>query len=169
MPTNHDVADITALKAIPASSTRVNGYIKLVRSPAVGEAPSWYCYRTSFTGAALGNIVVAPDDTPTNAMWVKVSNLIHYAAALPAATPPIRGVVWIASLSTPTRNVSYISIGTTSAADWIPYGNEVITGTAVPNFTPDYVGQLFSDSTNNKLYIAENTTNSSGWVDRTGT
>lgn len=167
MPINHHVADLTALKAIGASALRVDGYSKIVMLPAAGEPPAQYVYRTGFTGAALGSIVVIPDDTPTNARWIKSSQLVHFATTAPAAAPPLIGILWIASLSTPTRTVFWQSIGTAATTDWIPSGNRVITGTGAPSFTPDFVGQMYDDTTGNALYTAEGTSSSSDWILRT--
>lgn len=167
MPINHAVADLTALKAIGASSIRINGYTKFVLSPAAGEPPAEYVYRTSFTAAVLGSIVVAADDNPTNAKWVKTSQLVHYATAAPNAAPPLRGILWVATLSSPSRRVLWMSIGTSATTDWIPFGNQVISSTGAPGFTPDFVGQMYDDRTANATYSAEGVSSSSDWVLRT--
>jgi len=39
----------------------------------------------------------------------------------------------------------------------------VVTGAAIPTITPVYVGQMFIDTTNTKVYIATGTAGSSDW------
>jgi hypothetical protein len=39
-----------------------------------------------------------------------------------------------------------------------------VTGTAAPTVTPNFVGQMFVDTTNKKIYVATGTTNSSDWT-----
>jgi len=166
MPANHFVADLAALTAIAPSTVRINGYLKLVLNPGNSEPPTWYTYVAASTLATFGTIVLTPDDSPTAGRWYKQSSLTHYASANPATAPLLRGILWIASLSSPTRRVRYLSCGTAIAGDWVPHGNTPIVGSGAPAFTPDYVGQLYDDATGNTLYIAEGTTSSSDWSGR---
>lgn len=46
----------------------------------------------------------------------------------------------------------------------IPEIPRIYTGTAAPATTPAKVGDLFIDTTNHKIYVADGTTNSSNWV-----
>lgn len=166
MPVNHFVADLAALKAIPASSVRADGYLKLVLTPATGEMPTWYTYVEDSALGAFGTIVILPDDNPVAGRWHKLSNLVFYSTGKPSSAPPLKGITWVATLSTPTRRVTFLSIDTSSVADWIPFGNPVYSGESAPTFTPDYVGQLFSDIVNDTLWVSENTTSSSDWSER---
>lgn len=135
------VADLPALRALPSSGLAA-GDQRSVVTPATGSVPGGYMVRTS-SAAELGEIIVRPTDNPASLRWIKDADLVHYASAAPTGAPPLRGIVWVATLSTPTRTVLWRSVDTSSVADWVPYGNRSLSGSATPAFTPDFVGQEF--------------------------
>lgn len=160
------VSDLTALRSIGPTFYRIVGYPVYVQSPGTEEEGSWYVGVQS-SASEFGNIIVTPNDNPSTFRWLKTSNLVHYSNSLPSAAPPIAGITWVATLTGPTRRVTFISTGTSSVADWKPRFNAVVAATVPPVITPAYVGQLYDDRTNRFLYTAEDTVSSSSWSNRT--
>lgn len=173
--TSFQVSTIAALKAIPAEAYRVNGYPQCVITSGTGLGSSWYIGIVnaawgllSPAASTLGDVIVQPDDEPPTFRWVKMSNLVHYASTEPTHTPLYKGIIWVASLTSPTRRVCWISTDTSSLADWTPIGNPVLTGTVAPPtaFAPDFRGQHYVNTTANALFIGEDVNLDTDWVAR---
>lgn len=171
MPINHSVANLAALTAVPASAVRVDGYLLLVLDPSpagstdtIKEPPCWYVYRNSSTADVLGNLCLEPDDNPSTGRWMKTTNLVHVAIAKPVPTDPnpMKGITWIANLTSPTRTVIYESDGSST---WAVAKQQPMIYTTAPDtpayydIPPDFPGQLWfvqgntDDPTDHTLYV----------------
>ncbi|MEH2201170.1 hypothetical protein [Nostoc sp.] len=67
--TGYAIADIAALKAL-TSTQRTDGYSRLVKSDASGR-PAWYTFVSASTTQGDDNLVLMPNDNPSNGRWLK--------------------------------------------------------------------------------------------------
>ncbi len=147
------VADLAALKAIPASARRDRTTIA-VAQPAANYLPTYYTYQATTTLTALEPVIVIPDDS--QGVWLSL-NPIYTDTVLPTAAPPLIGIIWIATLTSPDRIVSFRSVGTSAATDWQPVNNNAVVDSASPSHSADFIGQIFYDNSADEFHLATDT------------
>ncbi|HYW20247.1 MAG TPA: hypothetical protein VE956_13245, partial [Nodularia sp. (in: cyanobacteria)] len=67
--TGYAIADIATLKTL-TSSQRVDGYSRQVKADANG-LPSWYTFINASTATGDDDLVLLPNDSPSNGRWLK--------------------------------------------------------------------------------------------------
>lgn len=128
------------------STTKVNN---LNASLLNGLGDSGYV-KTTTTSVLNNNVAIQSKDTSNNNVdLIKISgsNIFLIGSSSYATTIS----------TTPTGLKHYNGSVTSNIAT-------VVTGTAAPAVTPNFVGQLYVDTNNKKGYIATGTTNSSDWT-----
>lgn len=147
------VPTLTELKAI-ASTGRRDRMAVLVAEPATGYIGATYSYRASATLTELLPIIAVPDDTV--GAWVS-NNPIYADTAIPTAAPPLIGITWVATLTSPDRVVTFRSVGTSAATDWIPINNSAVQDSSSPSHNADFIGQIFYDNSADEFHLATDT------------
>ena len=147
------VPSLVELKAI-ASTGRRDRMTVNVAEPVIGYIGTTYSYRANATLTELSPVIVIPDDTV--GAWVS-NNPIYADSALPSSTPPLVGIIWVATLTSPDRTVTFRSVGTTGASDWIPINNNAVVDSASPSHSADFIGQIFYDNGADEFYLATDT------------
>lgn len=152
----YTIASVTALTAL-TSSQRANGYARYVLNTEVtGQPPSWYVFDAGSSRSEFGNIILIPDDNPSNGRWIKASPPYTFSDTdVPDVIPPFVGILFKATID--GNDLYFISTGASSTADWTPYGNELVSMSGSPSavVTPGYIGQMIWDVASNNLYISE--------------
>lgn len=136
------------------------------------ETNSWFVLDTSSTATADGENVLTSASGRLLKQTAKIQNT--FTTSVPTAAPQFIGERLTVRLSSPLeRTIEYLAIGTTSSADWIITGGSPIDSDDTPvfyGFSPDYVGQIYSDSLTPATHIS--TRNNNGdlvWLNVTGT
>ncbi|MDJ0723737.1 MAG: hypothetical protein QNJ38_01335 [Prochloraceae cyanobacterium] len=147
------VPTLTELKAI-ASTGRRDRMNVLVAEPATGYIGATYSYRQNATLTELLPIIAVPNDT--QGAWVS-NNPIYADTAIPSAAPPLIGIIWVATLTSPDRVVTFRSVGTSADTDWIPVNNNAVVDSATPSHSADFIGQIFYDNSADEFHLATDT------------
>ena len=147
------VPTLVELKAIAASGRRDRMTVN-VAEPVTNYIGATYSYRSTSTLSELSPVIVVPDDTV--GAWVS-NNPIYADTTLPGVTPPLVGIVWVATLTSPDRVVTFRSVGTSGVEDWLPVNNNAVVDSSSPSHSADFVGQLYYDSVSDEFYFATDT------------
>jgi hypothetical protein len=108
-------------------------------------------------------------------------SLISSGDGAPSSTPSRVGAIYVDT----TGDTAYVAVGTTDSDDWFEVGSGGVTdhgaltgledddhtqyslissGDGAPSSTPTRVGAIYIDTTNDKSYIAVDTTDSGDWL-----
>lgn len=138
------------------------------------ETNSWFVLDTLSTATVDGENVLTSASGRLLKQTAEIQN--KFTTSIPTTTPQYVGEKLTVVLDQGTvlqRTVEYLAIGTTSSADWLITGGSSIDSDDTPGFygfSPDYVGQIYSDSFTPATHISTRDNNGNlVWLTVTGT
>ena len=147
----YSVPTLTELKAIVSTIRRDRATI-LVATPQADYPPSYYTYNLNSTLTELLPVIAVPDDSL--GVWI-AHNLKYEDTKNPDIVPPLIGMEWVATLTSPDRQVIWRSIGIGAIEDWVPINNNlVIDSIDAFSWNPDFGGQIYYNNSTGEMFAA---------------